>query len=342
VGCTDGQTIALRWCSALIAKVVLSCVVHLSAHAAQVPIPGPGKQDHSASMLNHVTSTLNLGGAQLQVVFTGTTPDLAIQSLVEHIRQAGQAVAGYYGRFPVHTARILIVVEQGKHGVLQGTTWGDIDGFPAVTRLRIGQHTTATELDEDWVTTHEMVHMALPSLPDSQHWLEEGLATYIEPIARSRLGQLTPEAVWAGILSGMPNGEPEEHDRGLDHTHTWGRTYWGGALFCLVADIELRKKTKNVYGLQDALRAVVNKGGTIDREWPIERVLAVADKATQTSVLEDLYKSWGSKPVAVDLAQLWEQLGVRLRGDRIIFDSTAPSAQIREDITGPKVAKRVP
>ena len=26
--------------------------------------------------------------------------------------------------------------------------------------------------------------MAFPSLPDDQHWMEEGLATYVEPIAR--------------------------------------------------------------------------------------------------------------------------------------------------------------
>ena len=27
--------------------------------------------------------------------------------------------------------------------LLQGTTWGDMRGFPGFTRLRIGQHTTA-------------------------------------------------------------------------------------------------------------------------------------------------------------------------------------------------------
>ncbi len=120
--------------------------------------------------------------------------------------------------------------------------------------------------------------MALASLPDPQHWLEEGIATYVEPIARSQAGQLRPERVWADMLGGMGHGEPEAFDRGLDRTHTWGRTYWGGALFCLVADVEIRRQTNNTYGLQDALRAIVGAGGTIDKNWPLTRVLRVGTR----------------------------------------------------------------
>lgn len=277
--------------------------------------------------------SINVGGAQLQVDITGVPPDLPAEKITNYLRRAGAAVSGYYGRFPVHSARILVVIVEGQHGVLQGTTWGDRNGFPAVTRLRLGQHTTEAELNEDWIATHEMVHMALPSLPDQEHWLEEGLATYIEPIARAQLGQLTAEAVWRDMLSGMPHGEPEDSDRGLDHTHTWGRTYWGGALFCLVADVELRKQTKNAYGLQDALRAVVNAGGAIDKEWPIERILVVGDKATGTTVLEDLYKTWGSAPITVDLPQLWKELGILRQQDTVRFNDAAAFAQVRQAIT---------
>jgi hypothetical protein len=41
------------------------------------------------------------------------------------------------------------------------------------------------------------------------------------------------------MVSGMPQGEPQRGDRGLDGTHTWGRTYWGGAMFCLLTDVEI-------------------------------------------------------------------------------------------------------
>jgi hypothetical protein len=129
---------------------------------------------------------LQIGGASLQIEFAGTGPDLPKTYIIANISKAAQAVATYYGRFPVSSARIQIVVATGEHGVLRGTTWGSKDGFPAVSRLIVGQHTTQQEFDADWIVTHELVHMALASLPDAQHWLEEGIATYVEPLVRSQ------------------------------------------------------------------------------------------------------------------------------------------------------------
>ena len=37
--------------------------------------------------------------------------------------------------------------------------------------------------------------------------------------------------------------------------YPWRRTYWGGALFARLADVEIRRQTQNRLGLQDALRA---------------------------------------------------------------------------------------
>ena len=278
-------------------------------------------------------SILKIGGASLQIDLQGPASDLSRTAIEEHIRQAAGAVSVYYGRFPVSAARIVILISDGRDGMLQGTTWGDRDGFPAMTRLRLGQHTTEQELTGDWIATHELVHMALASLPDDQHWLEEGIATYVEPIARVQAGQLTRERIWGDMVAGMHNGEPAAGDRGLDRTHTWGRTYWGGALFCLVADIEIRKQTGNRRGLEDALRAVMEAGGTIDKNWPVERVLTIGDQATGTSVLKQLYAKWSESPVEVDLPDLWRQLGVQTESGKIVFDDSAPLANIRAGIT---------
>jgi predicted metalloprotease with PDZ domain len=134
----------------------------------------------------------------------------------------------------------------------------------------------------------------------------------------------------------MPQGEPQPGDQGLDRTHTWGRTYWGGAMFCLVADVEIRQQTHNRLGLQDALRAIVAAGGTIDHNWTLPQALAVGDQATGTHVLTDLYAQWKDTPVQYDLPTLWAQLGIRTTSDGIEFSDTAPLANIREAITRPK------
>jgi predicted metalloprotease with PDZ domain len=181
--------------------------------------------------------------------------------------------------------------------------------------------------------THEMVHLAMPEMSDNQAWLEEGLATYVEPVARARVGQLTPEKIWHDMVSDMPKGLPGAGDRGLDNTHTWGRTYWGGAIFYLLADVRIRERTDNRLGLQDALRAIVAGGGNVQVAWDVRRTLETGDKATGTKVLVELYDEMRATPVTPDLAQLWQRLGVKLTREGAEFDDAAPLAAIRRAIT---------
>ncbi|HEY1647352.1 MAG TPA: hypothetical protein VGF96_05195 [Terracidiphilus sp.] len=281
---------------------------------------------------------LELGGAALQVDFAPGPLDLGEEPILNHIQAAALAIVAYYGRFPVSRARVLVVPVASRGGDPQGTTWGDAGGFQGFTRLRIGEHTTQDDLDDDWVTTHELVHMAFPSQDRDQHWIEEGLATYVEPLARVMTGELTARRVWSDMFRDMHQGEPQPGDQGLDHTHTWGRTYWGGALFCMVADVEIRRETHNRKGLQDALRGIVSAGGTIDQEWPLEKAFEIGDRATGTHVLTTMYAQWKDAPVTVDLDHLWSELGIRRAGDGIEFVPTAPLAAIREAIAGEATA----
>jgi hypothetical protein len=197
----------------------------------------------------------------------------------------------------------------------------------------VGRRTTSRQLDDDWTLTHEFVHLAFPDVADEHHWIEEGIATYVEPIARVQIGDLAPERIWADMVHNMSKGEPEPLDEGLDHTHTWARTYWGGALFCLVADVRIRRATNNRRGLQDALRGIRDAGGTIDKEWAVERAFKTGDKAIQTNVLTKLYAEMKDRPVYVDLKTLWHELGVSSSDGDISLDDTAPLAQIRRSIT---------
>jgi hypothetical protein len=205
-------------------------------------------------------------------------------------------------------------------------------GFPAMTRIHIGQHATQADLDDDWMMTHELVHTGFPNLPDEQHWMEEGLAVYVEPLARVLTGELTAKKVWNDMARDMHQGEPQAGDQGLDRTQTWGRTYWGGAMFSLVADVEIRRATNNRKGLRDALRAIVDHGGTIDHDWDLPKALTIGDQATGTHVLSEQYARWKDAPVSVDLDKLWSELGIRRNGNEIEFVDDAPLAKVREAI----------
>ena len=201
-----------------------------------------------------------------------------------------------------------------------------------VIRVGLSRFATDSSLRDDWVMTHEMVHLAFPSVPHEHHWIEEGIATYVEPIARSQVGDLSPETVWRELVDGLPKGLPASGDRGLDNTHTWGRTYWGGALFCLMADVEIHRRTNNRYGLQDALRGIVRAGGNMEHDWQLTRALKAGDDAVGVPVLTDLYDQMKATPVTPDLAAIWRELGVRPSGDSVTFDQSAPQASIVRSI----------
>jgi len=274
------------------------------------------------------TRTIDAEGAHVSVEFQSNDFTSGTGPIVAWIERSMTIVARYYGQFPAKELRIRVMSGAGGR-VRHGTTFGM--RVPYI-RLQIGREVTADELRNDWVLVHEMVHLALPEVGDDHLWLTEGLSTYVEGIARVHAGELRPERVWAEQVRSMPNGLPRSGDEGLDHTHTWGRTYWGGALFCLLADVEIRKKTSNRFGLRDAMSAVLRGSGGVSFEWPIERVLKVGDEATGTTVLRDLYAQMKDKPVSPDLDALWKQLGIRERGDGVELLDDAPLAATRKAI----------
>ncbi|MGA7350367.1 MAG: hypothetical protein WBX06_04370 [Acidobacteriaceae bacterium] len=287
------------------------------------------------------SQTFTIARSTLQVDFAPGSLDLPTPQIMQWVKDAASAVATYYGRFPVPRDRVLIVPAEDRHGVLQGTSWGDVGGFPAFTRMRLGQHTTVDELTDDWMMTHELVHGAFPSQEDDHHWIEEGIAVYVEPVARVQAGFLQPEKIWSDMVRDMPKGDPQPGDEGLDRTPTWGRTYWGGAQFCLLADVTIREQTHNRKGLQDALGAIVAAGGTIDQNWPITKAFAAGDAGTGTHVLEDQYNRMANAPVTVDLDGLWKKLGIVRTATGIRFDDSAPEAAIRIAITKTPATGRI-
>ena len=276
--------------------------------------------------------SIKVGDATIQVDFGPGTFDLPTETILHWVGNAASSVATYYGRFPVSRDRVLIEPASGRD-IQRGTSWGGVGGFPAFHRMVLGEHTTQSDLDDDWEMTHEFIHSGFPSVDDDHHWIEEGIAVYVEPIARVQRGFLRPEQIWGDMMHDMPKGDPGSFDQGLDRTHTWGRTYWGGAQFCLQADVMIREQTHNRKGLQDALRAIVNAGGTIDADWPIVKAFETGDRATGTHVLMQMYGSMKDAPKPVDLSGLWHKLGVIRDGQSIRFDDQAPEADIRKAIT---------
>lgn len=276
-----------------------------------------------------VSAEIRLADASIRIICTGDATGLDIDQLRDWITDSAVAVSVYFGRFPVQRLRIVVDAIEGR-GAQSGTTYA-YNG--ALIRVGVGRFTSHADLQRDWIMAHEMVHLGFPQLAERHAWMEEGLATYVEPIARAQAGQLSEEKVWGDMVEGLPQGLPAAGDRGLDNTHTWGRTYWGGALFFLLADLRIREQTANRFGLQDALRAILNQGGNNEANWEVRRTLAIGDKATATNILAELYREMHATPVAPDLGEIWSRLGVHMQAGRVTFDERAPLAGIRRAIT---------
>lgn len=272
---------------------------------------------------------LEVGGARIRVILPARGLEAGDEAVLEWIAAAARAVAEYEGRFPVPGATVRIRSHGGR-GVGRGIA--RLAGSPEIL-VSIGEETDRQDLRRDWVMTHEMIHLGFPSVGD-RCWMEEGLAMYLEPVARARVGALSAEEAWGKLAVFFPKGLPKERDRGLDLTSTWGRTYWGGAMFWFVTDIEIRSRTRGRKGLEDVLRAIVAAGGTIGRRWDVERVIAVGDGVAGAPVLRQLYRRMARSPDRVDLASLWRSLGVRHVNGHVVLDDAAPLAWVRRAITG--------
>ena len=278
-----------------------------------------------------VVKELRFGQSRLLVSFVPERISAERAGLLDWVLRSARATATFFGRFPVAEVRISLEATSGEY-IGDGVAWASPD---ARIRIEVGRKITARTLKGDSTLVHEMTHLGFPDLDEAHLWLHEGIATYVEAIARAQAGETTPAAVWAHFVEEMPQGLPERGDKGLNDTPNVDRRYWGGAMFCLMADVEIRRRTHNRFGLKHALRAVLEAGGTLKDTWEIERVLDIADRAVGVPVLSELFPTWKDKSVAPDLDRLWAELGVRKVSDAVRLVDSAPLAAIRRAITEP-------
>ena len=150
-------------------------------------------------------------------VFTASKEGVAArEDLIGWVNAASKSVATYFGRYPVPHVAVRITTSEGR-GVRNGRTFGSP---VALITISVGRQTTLADLKEDWTMTHEMVHLAFPSVEERHHWIEEGTATYVEPIARVQSGILEPSKMWERFDSRSPARTPQGGRCGSrSHTH---------------------------------------------------------------------------------------------------------------------------
>jgi hypothetical protein len=279
-------------------------------------------------------STVDVKGGTVQVAVGPGPRALAPAAVAAWVRRCAGAVADYYGRPPLPRYTVIVLV-----GSRRPVGFGTAMGYGgAAILVWIGAGATESDLARSWVLVHEMVHLGFPNVPRRQHWMEEGLATYVEPVARLRAGLIGEDELWSGLARGLPKGLLRPGEQGLDDARRWGPLYWGGALFWFMADVQIRERTNNRKSLEDALRGILAAGGSMSVWWTPERALAEGDRATGVPVLRELYDGFGRAYMAVDLDALWGRLGVAIVGGRPV-KREAPLAAVRDALARGGAAK---
>jgi hypothetical protein len=284
--------------------------------------------DPQIEIISDTEFAFDLDGSRISIEIRDRVLREKKDMLLDWVLYSTKTVHHYYGRFPVKSVDINIQVT-GGHAVRFGQAFG---GDSPRLRVVVGENISPEMLRKDWILVHEMVHLAMADVPQANRWLLEGLATYVESIARAQRGHLSEEFVWNGFINRMPQGLPKSGDRGLDQTPTWGRTYWGGAIFCMLADIEIRKLSDNKLSLREALRGVLDAGLSMHSSATAMQVFEAGDEAIGMAVLVPLYQKMKADPYPIDLDALWKSLGVALQNEQVIYDDDAPMAHVRKNL----------
>ncbi|MGC4090531.1 MAG: hypothetical protein QM756_22210 [Polyangiaceae bacterium] len=295
---------------------------HYRLEAHEIPV-----STYSAfGALRRARIELDAGRASIDLVLLDGGLGVGFGELSEWARRRAEAVSNFYGGFPApHTALFVVPIER-RHDVVFGNLRPE--SSPGIALL-LGARADTRALDEDWVLVHELFHIGVPSFHAEGKWFDEGLATYLEPIIRVRAGLLDPLQAWREFALEMPRGARALTRDGLERSD---EMYWGGATFCLLADVEARRLSQGRLGLEDGVRNVLRAGGNASEVWPLEKTLRIADQVYPKPVLVPLWQRYAQQPAAFELEQLFRELGVERAASGIALVESAPLAWVRHAI----------
>src|SRR5512137_1563312 len=104
---------------------------------------------------DEMTSRFAIGGARIDVTIGAGKLEISQSDLLRWVKSAAESVTAYYGRFPLPHLSLRISSFEGR-GVRHGQTFATDGGLIII---RLGNATAPAELTDDWMLTHEMLHL---------------------------------------------------------------------------------------------------------------------------------------------------------------------------------------
>ncbi len=273
--------------------------------------------------------------ALLEVAVLQGMPAQTRPWIVSWLQAASSAVGAQIGRFPVPHAQIIIVpvFRPGMH-----FGFGDTGRSGGVSiAFFMPADVSEQALRDDWVAVHEFCHLTLPYVDRNDAWLSEGMATYLQEVARARAGLISAQAAWQSIYDGSQYGREAidtlaAETRNMPVLHNYKRVYWGGAILMLSADVELRRRTQGKVSLFDVLAQLSAEPKEILRYYRAVDLLARMDAIAGVPVFSETAARYLNAPKFPDLDELYPALGLVPEGAGLRVLAQAPLAWARDAI----------
>jgi hypothetical protein len=266
-------------------------------------------------------------GAMLEVGILGDMERAGDEVLCAWVRQAAVELLTVRPRPPTPRATVLVMPVPGTEaaGLFGMVLWSN----PPSIALLVGEQASPESFAGDWVAVHELMHLAHPAFIPRVAWLSEGLATYFAELGKARSGRQSRERAWEELVEGFARGREQAGPRTLEQVVSAGRLYqgiyWGGALFALHLDMELRQRSNNQHCLEEVLERLGGSGSLSTLEAFGAEVDAVAGQPLFHSLLERHLP----RPAFAEQQALLRSLGVLPVAGGVQL-TPAPLAHLRE------------
>ena len=272
---------------------------------------------------------IEVPGARIDLRINGPVDDRYVAKLEQWIRESATQVVLAYGRFPVPTARVVVIPSESS-----SRTGNSPVPFGRVTRrggesveLYVDVSRPLEDLSADWTATHEFSHLLLPRISWRQKWISEGFASYYQNVLMARAGNYTTDQAIEKLTQGLGRGRGSRPELSMNEASQEGvrraryKIYWSGAAIALLADVGLRERSGGSESLDVVLDRFQHCCLPSQRRWSGPELFAKFDSLIQTPMFMPLYRQYADTAGFPDFESALQSDVVR---DEIFAVRTSP------------------
>ncbi len=280
-------------------------------------------------------TTLAVPGGVVDVIRLGDVRSMPGDAPERWVEGSARAMAALFGGLPFPRVQVLLVPTPGE-----GVRFGMANrGGGAGVLLLVGAASPPGAIAGHWIGPHEMTHLGVPVMKQSDAWLFEGLATYYTYVLQARAGMIPPGRVWEELHAGFGRGRSvgtgrtlREESAAMRATHAYWRVYWAGAAFALEADVALRRETGGAWSLDRVLAGLARCCARDERVRSAEETLARMDAILGRPFFAPRAARALERVDFPDVSPVYRALGLWARDDRLALDPASEVAALRDAI----------